>query len=330
MKKIYALVLAVFLCTSPLFGDEVDSGLSIGSPEQLKSHTRAMIQAGVASTDALKMTKAMEQNRFQVETIIRSQEIVMKALREGLPAGPVMNKAHEGMAKGAREQDVVNAMEKTWARYSHAYRTARNVSASSRAVEQNGNTIAEGMAAGLKTQDCDRIADKLRQRDQDRKSDGTDALARESFMTAREMVRYRVSSEAAAGTVCAALEHAYQARDMERLRTAFMKNARYGNAAQLANEYAARIRNGMPAGELEPAGRYGNGWSSGSPAGSGAGTGSGSGAGGQGSGSGSGGSGSGGSGGGGQGSGGSGSGSGGDSGSGGGKGGTGNGGGGRS
>jgi hypothetical protein len=284
MKRIYALVAMIFLCTSPLFGDEVDDGLSKGAPEQLKTHTRAMIKAGVASTDALKMTKAMEQNRFQAENIVRSQEIVMSALKDGLPAGPVMSKAYEGLAKGVREQDVVNAMERTRARYSLAYQTARKVADSTQQVEQTGNTIAEGMAAGLKTQDCDRIADKLQQRDRDRKRDRTNVLAKESFMTVREMVRYRVPSDVAAGTVCAALEQAYQARDMERLRTSFMKNARYGNATQLANNYAAHIRNGVISRDLESAGRYGNGWSSESSAGSGsgAGAGSGSGAGGQG------------------------------------------------
>lgn len=300
MKKISALITAVILCASPLFGDEVDNGLSTGATEGLKAHTRAMIQAGVTSTDALKMTKAMEQNRFQVENIIRSQEIVMSAVKDGLPAGPVMNKAYEGMAKGAPEQDVVKAMERTRARYSLAYQSARKVSASTQQAEQTGNTIAEGMAAGLKIQDCDRIADRLQQRDRDRKKDRTGNLANESFMTAREMVRCRVPSDVAAATVCAALEHAYQARDMEMLRSSFMKNVRYGNATQLANNYSANIRNGMTSRDLGTAGRYGNGWSSGSSSGSGsgAGAGSGSGAGGQG-GSGSGGNGSGGSGGGG-------------------------------
>jgi hypothetical protein len=60
----------------------------------------------------------------------------------------------------------------------------------------------------LKSRDVERIADRLRQRDQERQRDMTRErmhdLARESFRAAREMVRYRVSSETAAGAVCAA------------------------------------------------------------------------------------------------------------------------------
>ncbi len=278
MKKTCTAVLLFLLCASPLFGDEVDNELT-GAPGVLREHTRAMIQAGVESGDAMKMTKTMEQNRFQVENIIRSQEIVMGALAEGLPAGPVMRKAYEGLAKNAREQDVVNAMERTRARYSLAYRTARKVTESAVEKAQTGNAIAEGMAAGLTARDADRICDRLQTRDRDRTKDRTNALARESFMAAREMVRYRVPSDVASEAVCTALEKQYEAKDMEMLRSSFMKNARYGNAARLAREYASRIRGGMSSGELGSVGRGESGQSSGISAGAGAGNGSGAGAG---------------------------------------------------
>lgn len=283
MKMIPALFVVLLLVSSPVFGDEVDDGLSKNAPEALKAHTREMIRAGVDSREALRMTRAMEQNRFQVANMIRAQEAVMGAVKDGIPPAPVMNKAYEGMTKRVQDREIVRAMEKTRERYSYAYQRARQIAGNDSEVQRTGNTVAEGMTAGLKSQDVDRIVARLQTRDRDRDQLGTrdrnrdrlHTLAQESFMTAREMVRYRVPSDTATNAVCAALEKSYQAHDMERLRMSFMNNARYGNAAQLANNYAAGIRNGALSGNLDAAGRYGNGWSSGSAGGSGSGSGSG-------------------------------------------------------
>lgn len=277
MKRILALSVVLLFVTLPAFGDEVDDGLSGQAPEALKAHTREMIRAGVDSQETLRMTRAMVENRFQTANIIRAQEIVMGAVKKGLPAAPVMNKAYEGMTKGVRDRKIVQAMVRTHERYSFAYQCARKFSGNESDVQRTGNTIAEGMAAGLKNQDVDRIVERLQKRDQERTRDRIQNLACESFMTAREMVRYRVHSYMAADTVCAALERAYQARDMEMLRTSFMKNARYGSPDRLAGSYAAGIRNGALSGNLDSVGRYGSGWSSGSATGNGSGGGAGSG-----------------------------------------------------
>ncbi len=273
MRRILMLLTVCLLAASPLFGDEVDEGLSQQTSEGLKAHTREMIRAGVDSKEAVRMTRTMEENRFQVQNIIRAQEIVMGAVKEGIPAEPLMNKAYEGITKGVGAREIVGAMEKSRQRYSNAYRNARSISGDSPEARRTGNAIAEGMAAGLREKDAERIADRIKKRDQDR--DRIHALARESFVTAREIARHRVSSEVAADAVCAALENGYQAQDMARLRTSFMKNARNGSPSQLADNYAAGIRNGASSGNLESAGRYGRGWSSGSSGGDGSGAGSG-------------------------------------------------------
>src|SRR5690606_8616159 len=151
------------------------------------------------------------------------------AVRDGLPAGPVVNKAYEGMAKGIREQEVVRAMERTRERYSYAYRSARKISGSEAEVKSTGGMIADGMDAGLKEQDAERIVDKIRQRAQGRKLERMHGLARESFRTARVMARYRVPSGVASAALCGSLENFYQAQEMEMLRQSFMRSARYGN-----------------------------------------------------------------------------------------------------
>lgn len=303
MKKILVLIGILALCSSAAFGDEVDEGLPEGMSEQLKSHTREMIRLGAHSDEALRMTRLMDQNRFQVENTIRAQETVMKALREGLPAEPVMNKAFEGMAKGVRAGEIVRAMETTRSRYAYAYGKARDIAGKDSQPGGIGDIIAEGMAAGLTEEDAGRIVERLRTQardaDRDQTRDRTHALARESFMAVREMARRGVTSNVAAEAVSQALEHGYQEREMEMLRHSFMKQSKQGDPQRIAENYSYAIRNGAPSDNLGPAGRNGDAVSGGTAGGAQSGNGpggAGSGSSGSDSGSGSGGSGSGGSG----------------------------------
>lgn len=303
MKKTAIIVGILLLCASASFADEVDQGLPNQTAEQLKANTREMIRLGISTDEAVKMTRAMVENRFQVENAVQAQEIVMNAKKQGLPAGPVMNKAHEGIAKNVQAGSIVAAMEKTRERYAYAYEKAKTLGIDTREVAATGDVIAQSMAAGLTRRDADVICDRLQTRDrlrttdteqtpaQDRQRDREQIhkVAQESFMTVREMNRLGVPSDVAADTVCQALENGYQARDMEQLRNTFMNRARQGDPAQLAKNYAYAIRNGAGAQDLDSPGRLGKGWSDeasrpGMSGGPGQGAGSGAGSGGPGSG----------------------------------------------
>ncbi len=303
MKKTAIIVGILLMCASASFADEVDQDLPNQTAEQLKANTREMIRLGISTDEAVKMTRAMVENRFQVENAVQAQEVVMNAKKQGLPAGPVMNKAHEGIAKNVQAGSIVAAMEKTRERYAYAYEKAKTLGIDTREVAPTGDVIAESMAAGLTRRDADVICDRLQTRDrlrttdtdqtpaQDRQRDREQIhkVAQESFMTVREMNRLGVPSDVASDTVCQALENGYQARDMEQLRNTFMNRARQGDPAQLAKTYAHAIRNGAGAQDLDSPGRLGKGWSdeasgSGMSGGPGQGTGSGAGSGGPGSG----------------------------------------------
>jgi len=257
----------LLLCSAPAFADEADNSLPEQTSEQLKANTREMIRLGAGSEDAAKMTRLMVQNRFQVENAIQAQETVMNALKNGLPAEPVMNKAFEGIAKGVPEGSVVRAMEKTRQRYAYAYEKATGLEQDPDETALTGEVIAEGMAAGLKNEDADRICEQLQTRDRLKDGEGDmkqdrdqiHTLAQESFMTAREMARRGVPSDVAADAVCQALQNNYQAREMQQLRNAFMTNAASGDPVQVANRYTYALRQGMSADDLETAGRYGSG-----------------------------------------------------------------------
>lgn len=253
MNKLHAILFMSLLSGSILLGDAVDEGLSLQATEQLRIHTRAMIQAGVASPDAVKMTRAMEDRQFSVAEILRAQETVMKALREGLPAGPLLNKAQEGMTKGVSAPGITQAMERTRSRYEHAYRNAAALTGNGPDANKTGEVIAEALAAGLAEPDADRILDQLRTRTKDR----IHQLAQECYLTSKVMAGYRVPSEAVTNTVCSALQSGYRVQDLETLRTMFMKRAKLGNPTQVAMQYMKRIQNGAPLSGLDGNGSQG-------------------------------------------------------------------------
>jgi hypothetical protein len=277
MKKFMSILFIMILCSTFAYADEVDQGLPKQTSEQLKTNTREMIRLGVQNDDALKMTRLMVQNRFQVENTIQAQEIVMNAKKQGLPEGPIMNKAYEGIAKKVQAGSIVQAMEKTRERYEYSYQKAQALGVNKEEVAPTGNVIAEGMAAGLANQDVDAVCDRLQTRDRLRDKDGDEdgtkdqtrdqkrdreqlhVLAQESFMTAREMVRRGVPSDMAADAVCQALQNNYQAREMQQLRYTFMQNAANGDPVQLANRYAKALRQGTQADDLGHAGGQGQG-----------------------------------------------------------------------
>ncbi len=277
MKKILSILFIMILCSTFAYADEVDQGLPKQTSEQLKANTREMIRLGVQSDDAINMTKLMVQNNFRVENTVQAQEIVMNAKKQGLPEGPIMNKAYEGIAKKVQSGSIVQAMEKTRERYAYAYEKAQALGVNTDEVAPTGNVIAEGMAAGLMKKDAealceglqtrDRLRDKIgdedgtkdQTRDQERVREQLHVLAQESFMTAREMVRRGVPSDVAADAVGQALQNNYQAREMQQMRYSFMHNAANGDPVQVANRFANALRHGAPSDDLGPAGGQGQG-----------------------------------------------------------------------
>jgi len=274
MKKISLIILSIFFCASLAWGDD---GLSNMATEQVRIHTRAMINAGIPSDDAIKMTRMMIQNRFQQKNTLRAQQIVMDAAKKNLPIEPVMNKAFEGMAKNATENQVIQAMEKTRARYSYAYSHAREFTNKRGRTGNIGNAIAKGLAAGMTKKDIERTTEKLRQRTRQMTRTRTEMLAKESFLALKTMARLGVSSKMAANMVCQALQQQYSTKEMKQMHHSFMARSMSTDPAKLANQYTHDMSQGVKAGNLDtnqmgkPAqnGQTGGSGGSGGPGGSG-------------------------------------------------------------
>jgi len=269
MKKICLMVCAVLFCASLAFGDEVEESLSTLATEQLKTSTRGMILSGIDTDNAIRMTKLMLKNQFNLEQALRAQMVIMNAQKEGLPVEPIMNKAYEGMVKQVQAKNIVQAMERVRTRYAFAYAQARALIKERSQVRAIGNTIAKTFTAGMDQKDIQGIMDRLQERTQQMTQSQTMELAKESFMTARDMARLGLSSKATANLVCLALQNGYTARKMENMRNSFMTQSRSSHPTHLANSYSDAIKGGKSAdspgysGSSGPSGPSGSGGSGG-------------------------------------------------------------------
>jgi hypothetical protein len=308
MKSIFGVIAAILLTAAITRADVVDDGLGDRATLQVRTSTREMIRLGIPEEDAIGLTRQMIRNQYPEQEVLAAHQVIREMVREGLPGKPAMDKAHEGMAKQAGPQNTVRAMEQVRTRYSFAYAQAAQVTGQTSARAELGDTIAEGMAAGMAEGHVAAVTLRLQARQKTMTRDQIHQLARQSFMAAREMARRGAGGSAASGVVCQALERSWGAQDMERLRLTFMNQARLGNPTGLAARYENQIRNGMTAdglgrqgagsgyqGSMGGQGQQGGGSPSrdGSGSGSGGSSGGGSGSGGSGSGSSGGGSGSG-------------------------------------
>ncbi|MBN2539658.1 MAG: hypothetical protein JXB09_06375, partial [Deltaproteobacteria bacterium] len=267
MKKIVEIALTVLFCATVACADEVDEVLAGMANEQIRNTTRQMIQAGISSDDAIKMIQLMLSNRFSQQTVQRAQEMLMNAVREGLPAEPIMNKAYEGMAKKVQSETIVQAMETVRSRYAFAYRQAGLLMKETGQVRSLGNLMADTLSAGMGQGDMAILSGRLEERITKRDKDQAHKLATETFRTARDMARLGASPSSVIDVISQALRHQYSAQEMETLRNSFMHNARQGAADNLAKSYAGEIGEGKSVqglGSPDAAGPSGSGSGSGS------------------------------------------------------------------
>ncbi|MGA9178000.1 MAG: hypothetical protein WBZ05_12215 [Desulfobacterales bacterium] len=250
MKKFLIIILGICLCSSLAFGEEVDRRLSTIGNEQIRAHTRAMINAGIPGDEAIKMTRLMIQNNYKDQNILRAQKILIDTVEDGLPDKPVMNKAYEGIAKNIQEDRVVEAMEKTRARYSFAYRYARSITQNPDRVNDIGKTIAESLTAGIDNKDAHQIMERLQNSTRKMTGNNTEAFAEEIFLSLRDMARRSVLSKIATDVVGKALEHQYSVQEIKQMRHSFVSRSMNIDPTILAIQYDHDIEHGVRAKDL--------------------------------------------------------------------------------
>jgi hypothetical protein len=239
------LFLVFFMFAMPVSADEVDDGLPMTVNERIRTQTREMIQVGVPTDDAVEMTRRMVQHQFRNELALQAQQEVIDACRKGLPYGPVLNKLQEGLAKQIPPEDVVPAMRVVRERYEYAYRHANQVTKNQVQIEALGEAQAQGLAAGLKIRDMERINARIMERIRLKTCDDCPRLALESALTTRDMARLGVDSPTTGDVVCMALEKGYDSPRMVRMRHQFRSRLNQEDPQGMANRYAHAFRNGQ-------------------------------------------------------------------------------------
>jgi hypothetical protein len=247
MKKFWIIILGACLFSSLAFGDELDRRLSTISSEQLRFHTRAMINEGIPSDEAIKMTHLMIQNSYKDQNTLRAEKILIDTVKEGLPYKPVINKAYEGIAKNVQEDRVVEAMEKTRARYSVAYRYARSITQNPVRVNDIGKTIAESLTAGINNKDAHQIMESLKNSTRQMTRNNTEEFAEEIFLSLRDIARRSVSSKIATDVVSKAMEQQYSVQELKQMRYSFISHSMNVDPVKLAIQYGYDIEHGVRA-----------------------------------------------------------------------------------
>jgi hypothetical protein len=250
MKKILIAIFAIAFLAPLAFGDEVGRELSTISNQQIRTQTRAMVNAGIPVDDAVKVTRLMIENNYKNQNTIRAQNILMATVKENLPVKPVMNKALEGIAKNVNEDLVIRAMEQTRHQYSIAYKHARQITQDKDQMHHIAKVIAEGFRAGIHNTDAVEVMNRIQNRSQQRTQAKVENLAKESFLSLRDMARLSISSKTAREVVCHALDQQYTAQEMNQMRHSFMTRSMNTNPVKLANQYSYAIRNGLKAENL--------------------------------------------------------------------------------
>lgn len=92
MRKIAVIISLSFLVAMPSFGGNTAPDVPDTWSQTLQTQTRQMMRSGIPHDQAIAMTQAMIQARFNQQQVLKAQEAVIHAHQKGLPTQPVINK----------------------------------------------------------------------------------------------------------------------------------------------------------------------------------------------------------------------------------------------
>lgn len=250
MKKPTLIVLSILLTTPVLSfaASTSQNQLQFVSQEQVME----MYQARLDPDGTPELLKAMQQNQFSRQNMVRIQTMLRDAYGENLPTEPLMNKVQEGIAKSIGDEAIVRAVERVQKRYEYAYSQAETFDWDREQIDLFGALLARTYTAGFNEQQCEQILAelKIRIRTRSMNRDQSLQLAVATMTTARIMAHRRVRSATISALLTNALQKSYQARDMHTLQTSFTNQARHGSAEIIAQQFSNDITTGMEAQQL--------------------------------------------------------------------------------
>jgi hypothetical protein len=257
MKKVYIICMAIFFCAAAASADPVEEGLPKTASEPVKNSTRQMLNQNLNPENVIDMTRQMLANNFSQQQVLQAHAILMNAHQQGMQTEPIMNKAHEGMAKHVQAKAVVRAMEQVRSRQAFASKQAKTITNDKAKANQMAAILAASMAAGMTHEDAALIMQALHDRSRSMTRAHTEELALQTFMTTRAMSRLEIQSKSVRNHVCQALQQGYNSQEMKNMRHTMMTQA------------SQRASMGMTRGMSSNFGQHGQQSAMGAPAGGG-------------------------------------------------------------
>lgn len=270
MKKGFIIGMVILFCTTGVWADTVDRQLPESAGRQVKNSTRQMLGQGFHSENTINMTRQMLANNFSQQQVLQAHAILMDAQKQGLPTEPIMNKAHEGLAKQVRAGAVVQAMEQVRSRHEFAKNRAQVITDDRAKADQMAAVLAGSMAAGMSREDAGRIMQNLQERARNMNRSQSEKLALQTLMTTRTMARLGMQSESVGDSVCQALQQGYDTQQMHEMQNRVMADSRHSHSESFPGGHGFKA--GQHGGQE---GMGGHGGDSGSGMGGGSGSGGG-------------------------------------------------------
>lgn len=256
MPYLIQFFMAVALVASTAFAQEPGENISM-SAAQVRSFGKTLVTIGMNETDASGLAQHMAEAGFSGTQMSHIGQQLQAAQGEGETQRAMINKVQEGLAKRVGPEGIVNAVIRVRERYTLAMQMAQNLAKQRPAAL--GATIAEAMSSGLAHHDADSIAHALQTRAQQMNQASQQALASQTMITSRDMVRMGVSSDLTSEVVREALAQGYDAAAMEQVRQAFDAHKNTSDMNQIARQLGLAVHRGVKAGELGKSLGKGNG-----------------------------------------------------------------------
>jgi hypothetical protein len=244
MKTALWFIVCLLLVSGNVLGDEVDERLPETTPPSVKDGVRAMHRQGLNLDNAISLTDAMVNHRFQKAQILEAQRILVDAHQNGLPTDPLNNKAFEGISKQIAPAQILNAMSNVHKRYAFAHESVVDITPKGEVRQRLANTLAEGLTAGLEPTDASGVIDTLSTRTPAATSGELTSLAEAALNLMRDLARLGVTSSLTTSLVDNALRQGYTVVEMRQMHRSFVAQAQRGAAQSLAQSYSQSIQRG--------------------------------------------------------------------------------------
>ena len=122
MKPIIAAAafLLLLAAASVGFGAEGKEDPTLPGTNRLSSQTQQMMLADTGDPLGSELVRLMHNHGFSDHLIEQARKICEQAQQKDLPIDPLLNKAREGISKGAGPELILTAMEKVRQRHAFA------------------------------------------------------------------------------------------------------------------------------------------------------------------------------------------------------------------